>query len=426
MTQDWKKDLNPIVQDFNTYLHYLETHKIKLTKSKLFLSRKDVYAINKLMTAPEDEGTGRLNQEHFLRVHLFYYLSLVGELAVGYFKDGKVPTYELKPKQIAYFRSLNPLEQYFYLFKTLFEYCDFQRIPPGEGNIRLFPQAWDDLFMYLAQKSSGSWLKSPRNEFVFSSVEATILSYFSFFGFWKIKKSPQYETRTGFMVEAINLSPLGAKLIDRIAEKVLPTQWNTYMSFMPKDDPFLNALKNVTEGPKPAEKKKEPTKEGAFEDQFRDLFPNERLGEIQVKEPKVYKEGCYRFKIWPAYHANVWRTIQVTDQHTLEELHGLIQDVFNFDDDHLYTFFPDGHIYSPIAYEDPRGMMGGKTADEITIGELYLKKGQRMAYLFDYGDQWIFGIDLEEIIEQKIGKKLAFMIESHGEAPEQYPEWEEE
>ncbi len=91
----------------------------------------------------------------------------------------------------------------------------------------------------------------------------------------------------------------------------------------------------------------------------------------------------------------------------------------------FYSFFPDGRYRSKIAYHHPEGGMS-PYADEITIGELYLREGQRMLYLFDYGDEWLFNILLEKIDEGKESNGSPEIIESEGEAPEQYPDYEDE
>jgi hypothetical protein len=38
----------------------------------------------------------------------------------------------------------------------------------------------------------------------------------------------------------------------------------------------------------------------------------------------------------------------------------------------------------------------GSYVDEVNIGELELYEGQRILYLFDYGDSWEFNIVLEK------------------------------
>ena len=49
-----------------------------------------------------------------------------------------------------------------------------------------------------------------------------------------------------------------------------------------------------------------------------------------------------------------------------------------------------------------------------------------MLFLFDYGDEWIFHVQCLSVEDSEKGKKYPIVIESHGDAPEQYPDIEEE
>ncbi|MEL6972210.1 MAG: hypothetical protein AAFO02_18745 [Bacteroidota bacterium] len=114
----------------------------------------------------------------------------------------------------------------------------------------------------------------------------------------------------------------------------------------------------------------------------------------------------------------------------LEDLHPAIQQVFGFDNDHLYAFFLNGttNYKAGNVYGDPRGMgeLPEYPADEFTLREIGLRLGKELWYLFDFGDNWMFLIQVVAIEDQTMSTKRAFeLIESKGEAPEQYPDWKE-
>ncbi len=110
------------------------------------------------------------------------------------------------------------------------------------------------------------------------------------------------------------------------------------------------------------------------------------------------------------------RTIEVKEDFSLIELHEYIQEIVEFDNDHLYEFF---------AGRNPRNR-----AIEISTGtrlnEIYPLKGYKLYYLFDFGDNWLFQINKsrKKKNEDK-NKKYPTLIESKGENPEQYPDYEE-
>ena len=133
-------------------------------------------------------------------------------------------------------------------------------------------------------------------------------------------------------------------------------------------------------------------------------------------------EGIYLFRV--ALAKGVWRKIEISSNHTLLDLHNAIQNAFQFDSDHLYSFFMDGIPWSDEKFSSPYEDEGPHV-DEVRIGELGLAKGQTILYLFDYGDEWRFSVTLEEIQQNKPHPKKPRIIESKGKNPEQYPNWEE-
>ena len=61
------------------------------------------------------------------------------------------------------------------------------------------------------------------------------------------------------------------------------------------------------------------------------------------------------------------------------------------------------------------------------LDSLQLRKGQNFLYLFDYGDEWQFNVRVHAINDNADpNAEYPRLVESVGEAPEQYPDWEEE
>lgn len=61
------------------------------------------------------------------------------------------------------------------------------------------------------------------------------------------------------------------------------------------------------------------------------------------------------------------------------------------------------------------------------IGSLDLKPDDTFMYLFDYGDEWQFEVRVEAITERAPDDaEYPRLLEAIGEAPEQYPEWDDD
>ncbi|CAA7601349.1 Protein MM3350-like domain protein [Acididesulfobacillus acetoxydans] len=144
-----------------------------------------------------------------------------------------------------------------------------------------------------------------------------------------------------------------------------------------------------------------------------------------VRRTKKFQEGTYLIKV--SWRKGVWRKIELAAHHTLEDLHQAIQQVFDFDDDHLYSFFMDNKKWSHASYSSPLDE-SGPHADQVTLGELALEPGQSFLYLFDYGDEWEFKLKVEGIDPAKPLPLKPRLVAERGAAPEQYPDnedWDE-
>jgi hypothetical protein len=146
------------------------------------------------------------------------------------------------------------------------------------------------------------------------------------------------------------------------------------------------------------------------------IFPNHALLNSVKSETYNKQKGNYTFKVM--LDKATWRKIKLSYKHTLEDLHLSIQEAFDFDNDHLYSFFMDGKRYSQNAYHSSHGNEDPFT-DDAVIGELGLYTGQKILYLFDYGDSWEFMAQLVAIDKEEELKEPQ-VTEIKGEAPPQY------
>jgi hypothetical protein len=108
------------------------------------------------------------------------------------------------------------------------------------------------------------------------------------------------------------------------------------------------------------------------------------------------------------------------------ELHGAIQQAFNWADDHLYSFWLDGEFWSSEGEELVRPGTpdtDSRTAD-VPVGDLRLEIGSRIAYVFDYGDDWRVMLTLRERVDG--GEGMLRVSDRRGGAPPQYPPVDEE
>ncbi len=110
------------------------------------------------------------------------------------------------------------------------------------------------------------------------------------------------------------------------------------------------------------------------------------------------------------------KVIEVKENFTLKQLHVYIQDIVEFDNDHLYEF------YLGKNHEDRRTVL--PKSKKLT--EVFPAVGLKLYYLFDFGDSWLFQIkQLRNPQTEDLTVKYPRVVKSIGINPEQYPEYEE-
>jgi hypothetical protein len=67
-----------------------------------------------------------------------------------------------------------------------------------------------------------------------------------------------------------------------------------------------------------------------------------------------------------------------------------------------------------------------RSVRKTKVKNVFTEVGQKMQFIFDYGDEWSFTIELTGYGEKIPHKQYPCMTDSFGPAPEQYPDWEEE
>lgn len=129
----------------------------------------------------------------------------------------------------------------------------------------------------------------------------------------------------------------------------------------------------------------------------------------------------YRFKVALDGRRSVWRRIEMRGDQSLDDLHGAIQDAFEWDDDHLYAFFLSGRAWDEeTAYESPYGE--GRSAAAYRLEQLSLVQGQSFLYIFDFGDELRHVVTVEAVVPDGVepGADYPRITEQHGKPVPQY------
>lgn len=111
----------------------------------------------------------------------------------------------------------------------------------------------------------------------------------------------------------------------------------------------------------------------------------------------------------------VWRKVLVPDSFSLDKLHEVIQKAFGWNNAHLYQFSKEGYGSYPN-YGVPDGASDDmKDSRKVKLSKIFDQSGQKYTYIYDFGDDWVHAITLEEIKEGKASK--AELLSGKGACP---------
>lgn len=133
------------------------------------------------------------------------------------------------------------------------------------------------------------------------------------------------------------------------------------------------------------------------------------------------------------YDESIYRDIEIEGSKSLYKLAETILKAFSFDFDHAFGFYnalsPEDIYSADSKYElfadlgdaEP----GVRGVQKTKIAQAFPKVGDRMIFLFDYGDEWLFRVSVQEQSSKQPKTRYPRIIASHGDAPPQYPDAEE-
>jgi len=159
---------------------------------------------------------------------------------------------------------------------------------------------------------------------------------------------------------------------------------------------------------------------GALQAGLATYFPTWR-NNLVLPAP-AFREGVHVFRV---SLGQVWRQIAVAGAMTLDDLAAAILGAFRFDRDHLYCFLFRDPFGLSISVNAPY-MDEGHWTDKTLVGKVPLEAGQAMLFVFDFGDDWRFTVTLEEVRAPDPRLTKPEVLDGKGEAPEQYPTWDED
>jgi hypothetical protein len=117
-----------------------------------------------------------------------------------------------------------------------------------------------------------------------------------------------------------------------------------------------------------------------------------------------------------------WRRLELSSDLFLDELHLVLQAAFGWTDSHLH------HFASGLSRRDPlteyylcswlaEDGHDGLPEDQVRLDEVLVDAGDRLFYLYDFGDGWEHTIKLEAVLPRRTGGPQAVCVAGRRDGP---------
>ena len=433
-----EKDVKDAVADFIKFCDFIETEKPFATQ-KGDLGVKGCYEVNKLLRYSEKNAKATDRMYQYATVALWFSVAReAGFIVCSDAKGGK--SIYVTADKYANFKKMSIFTQYLLIFHIWFCFFDPESQYIERGFASELSGLMDGIFLQLADNGSNKWIKYNENcstpygrnkkpvQVMMGTYYKTVrnLKDLNLIDFVEGKQLMQYFNLP--LIEKLKPTDFGVAL-SKTCEQRKYVWFNVYAG-KACINWYADEKDSVNES-ELYEKTMEAIEKGTttFISPFVNCFP-----ERSVDVPAIYASifDCedpdkdtriFEFKV--SLGRKCYRIIRCLPEHTFEDLHLAIQKAFEFDNDHLYSFYLDGKRYSGYAVNAPYSEKPPFT-DEVCLGDERLKNEQRILYLFDYGDCWEFDIVLDVKKEPGASLKNPEIIKSVGESPEQYPEFDDD
>lgn len=390
-----------ILRDFEILLDFVGEKGSQVTSKQNRLPLNQLPQLNSQLTHPIKIDLKRPQNKSFPHINGLYLLLRSSGLALIK-NQGKTSYLILDQAVLQSWRALNPVERYF----TLLEAWLFKSTPEiiGEYGGPLYEPLsnWFRLFDRIPKqglKIAGDKKLERRISYPLGFYGIALLELF---GFLTVEHGNP-EKGKGWRIMSVQKTALG---------EIICT-----MLFKPmQEGDIIDFLQHEFE-------QKTSTTFGELQPSFQPFFP-EWQNNLIIPESE-FQDGIYVFKV---SLGSVWRRIAIPGTLTFSHLSGAILDAYEFDYDHLYSFNYKDRFGRTLEINHPFMDDEPPLADDVAIGDIALSAGTQIDFLYDFGDNWQFGIVLERIDPKDATVKAPRLLESRGKAPEQYyypDDWDE-
>ena len=380
-----------ILPDFQTLIDFIGETGIAVAGKRNLIPMKLLAQLNQQLAEPIEIDLQRPQQKSYPNIHGLYLLlraTGIGKIV----RQGRKTRLTLDSAMVEQWSEMNPTEQYLSLLEAWLIIANEEMLGERASNMN---EGFKCLQYWSRMPAKGEKFKDYQiQQNLRYYPEFHNLALMKLFGLVEASYGKPQPGK-GWRVKSVKQTPWGKALIQA--------------AFGNCTDPLMLWSDQTSED----------IQFGQLQSILQPYFPQWQKV-FKLPKPESVK-GVYVFKV--SWH-QIWRRIAVASELTLWDLSRLILQSVDFDSDHLDMFSYKNQLGQTVRVLHPY-MDESPATDEVKIADLPWEIGSLMEYLFDFGDNWEFQLQLEEINVDDLRPDYGEVIASKGKAPEQYPDWDE-
>ncbi|WP_340202654.1 IS1096 element passenger TnpR family protein [Ascidiimonas sp. W6] len=123
---------------------------------------------------------------------------------------------------------------------------------------------------------------------------------------------------------------------------------------------------------------------------------------------------------------DIFRDIEIEEEHHLEELHNAITQAFGFDGGEMASFYVADEEWEQgeeiSLFDMSESGTDIRLMNETPIDDVLNEENPHLIYVYDFLNMWTFFVELREIDEKENGKLYPNLLFAHGILPDSPPE----
>lgn len=398
MKSKYETNILPFIEDFDVFINFILEKDPDLSNRTQVLGKNHCFELNSQLHFQKDVIKASHNQDQYIAIDLFFRLAVKSRLFCIQI-NSKNKFKLVKTVYLEEFLNLNIYEKYVFLLEGFWTTYDFEE-ELSNSTLEFFQ------FLNVISKTNG------HSKILKSHVcNGSLFSYCS--------KVTQILRILG-ICELEFIDNVKSKYDDSI-KSVIPTEFGREMSeaLIPALD-YINIQDYIIGIIKERLNMKKKNGNKTFSELISTVFEPNLINKTVDYNIKINNKGTYILKV--SLDKNLWRMLKLSHNNTFHELHLLIQRAYNFDNDHMYGFYTGVNYRNGKEFYSANPLGESDEYEELTIEDAEIYKGQQFVYLFDFGDEWEFKVQVMDFIENE--ESNPEIIESKGKSPQQYPDWE--